>query len=565
MRNQNNRKIYQKKRPKTKSTLQYNLPLHVYTNCKREITRRDQITGLTFFHLTSRERTDAMPKVHRILCILMVLIIGVTLTACENMLYSKTETVTTTDLPWEETPPPLRYPDDETSPPETEAETVNTAQTTEQKPMNVTLEWEPIERRLKNNKISGEIISFDTQGFAMFIPDEFSETQTDDAKSTSANRRLATFENKDKTYSFTITRGRLPYKIDSLDELPTLFDDNDGVTVYNATINGMPFVDIESYEDDILTFITRATNYIEMEPDEDSYFTFTFAPMSNRAYSDLTISILSSIKKIEPKTIPHPTETEPPETSPPVTEAPETEKPETTAPETTPVETNPPAPAKPEPVAMPPVETQKPQETVAPAPPVPTHQHTWVNITQTINHPAEYKTVHHDAEYQTIQHDAEYYLKHHDDIYEPVWIVDVPGWDEWIMTQEGYYDTIIETHYVCNICGTDFGITPPSDDMHFLVELLDGWPSEIIGYHLENVEVPYNYHQPVYTLVQHPEEGHFELVLKEAAWDEWILEKDPWTEQVLVKEAWDEQVLVKEAWTETIITGQRCSGCGATK
>ena len=34
---------------------------------------------------------------------------------------------------------------------------------------------------------------------------------------------------------------------------------------------------------------------------------------------------------------------------------------------------------------------------------------------------------------------------------------------------------------------------------------------------------------------------------------------------ITVSAAWDEQVLVKDAWTETIVTGYKCSGCGATK
>ena len=34
---------------------------------------------------------------------------------------------------------------------------------------------------------------------------------------------------------------------------------------------------------------------------------------------------------------------------------------------------------------------------------------------------------------------------------------------------------------------------------------------------------------------------------------------------VTIQAAYDEQVLVKDAWTETVVTGYKCSGCGATK
>lgn len=37
------------------------------------------------------------------------------------------------------------------------------------------------------------------------------------------------------------------------------------------------------------------------------------------------------------------------------------------------------------------------------------------------------------------------------------------------------------------------------------------------------------------------------------------------TRQETIQAAWDEQVLVKDAWTETVVTGYKCSGCGATK
>ena len=36
-------------------------------------------------------------------------------------------------------------------------------------------------------------------------------------------------------------------------------------------------------------------------------------------------------------------------------------------------------------------------------------------------------------------------------------------------------------------------------------------------------------------------------------------------ETIVIKEAYDEKVLIKDAWDETVVTGYKCSGCGATK
>lgn len=36
-------------------------------------------------------------------------------------------------------------------------------------------------------------------------------------------------------------------------------------------------------------------------------------------------------------------------------------------------------------------------------------------------------------------------------------------------------------------------------------------------------------------------------------------------DKVVIQAAYDEKVLVKDAWSETVVTGHKCSGCGATK
>lgn len=98
----------------------------------------------------------------------------------------------------------------------------------------------------------------------------------------------------------------------------------------------------------------------------------------------------------------------------------------------------------------------------------PSHTHSWVEQTKTVNHAAEYKTVHHDA--------------------------------------------VTESVVVCLDCGAE---NPGRD--HLKQHVIEG--------------------------------GNGGTTVK----------------TVTIQAAYDEKVLVKDAWSETIVTGHKCSGCGATK
>lgn len=141
----------------------------------------------------------------------------------------------------------------------------------------------------------------------------------------------------------------------------------------------------------------------------------------------------------------------------------------------------------------------------------PSHTHNWV---------AQYTTVHHDAQYNTVHHDA-------------------TGHYETQTVSEGYYseEPVYETGYVnkCFVCG--------------LTELDFGNDYEAFMCHVE------------------AEKARYGLV-----WGTWQtgtqqVWHDPVTQQVWVEDspAYDEQVKVSDAYDEQVISGYRCSSCGATK
>ena len=141
----------------------------------------------------------------------------------------------------------------------------------------------------------------------------------------------------------------------------------------------------------------------------------------------------------------------------------------------------------------------------------PSHTHNWV---------AQYTTVHHDAQYNTVHHDA-------------------TGHYETQTVSEGYYseEPVYETGYVnqCSGCGLtqmDFG----NDYDKFMT-------------HIEN------------------EGSRYKMVWKTLQVGTQQVWHDPVTQQVWVEDspAYDEQVKVSDAYDEQVVSGYKCSSCGATK
>ena len=178
----------------------------------------------------------------------------------------------------------------------------------------------------------------------------------------------------------------------------------------------------------------------------------------------------------------------------------------------------------------------------------PAHTHTWVAVTETIHHDAEYTIIHHEAEYKTVHHDAEYKTVHHDAVYEEQKVVveTIPVHKHSIWCK-GCWADLLDGFNGGNKLTTDEERNAFSTfaTEHCLACGSGGWVTC-------NREIGT---EDIYGIKK---------VLVSEAYDEEVLVKEAYDEQVLVKEAWDEQVLVKEAYDETVTTGYACE-CGATK
>ncbi len=233
------------------------------------------------------------------------------------------------------------------------------------------------------------------------------------------------------------------------------------------------------------------------------------------------------------------------ETSSSGTKLPETTKPSQTKPTATkPAATVAPTAAS---TATP---TISPATTTAPSIAAPTtatptttaHTHTWVPVT---------KKVHHDA------------------IYKTVWVQDMAAWDETVVIKEAWDESVLvseawnetvvtkdawdEPVYewvpVCNACGHVFPVGGGStEDIldHMEAGCWSSWHDEQIqvGSVHHDAETTVVHHDAVYNTVHHDSETT--VIHHEAT-------------------GHNEQVVDKAAWDEDVVTGYKCSGCGAAK
>ena len=116
---------------------------------------------------------------------------------------------------------------------------------------------------------------------------------------------------------------------------------------------------------------------------------------------------------------------------------------------------------------------------------------------------------------------------HHDAIYKTVWVQDTAAWDETVVTKEAWDEPQLEWCGICNECGHVFRAGEDINE-HMAAGCWSSW-------HDEWVQVGTVHHDAETTVVHHEATGHNEQVIDQAAWD------------------------------EDVVTGYKCSGCGATK
>ena len=210
-------------------------------------------------------------------------------------------------------------------------------------------------------------------------------------------------------------------------------------------------------------------------------------------------------------------------TVPATTKTPETTK----APETKP-STKPTTPTTSAPTKAP--ETTAPTTTA--------HTHAWVPVTKKVHHDATYKTV---WVQDTAAWDETVVTKDAWD--ESVLVSD--AWDETVVTKEAWDEPQLEWCDICNACGHVFR-AGEDINVHMGAGCWSSWHAEWVqvGTVHHDAETTVVHHEAVYNTVHHDAETT--VVHHEAT-------------------GHNEQVVDQAAWDEDVVTGYKCSGCGATK
>ncbi len=194
------------------------------------------------------------------------------------------------------------------------------------------------------------------------------------------------------------------------------------------------------------------------------------------------------------------------------------------------------------------------------------HEHIWA---------AEYKTIHHDAE--IVHHEAEYATVRHEAVTEYFKVVDSPAYDEQVLLKEAYDEQVVSkeawdeqvpvtenvNRWVCS-CGEEFDSLEEwkAHDKSF-------WDTDEenrhSSYSVNSAVVITGYdtvhHDAVFKTVHHDEE--YTTVHHEEVFHEEEKVTPAYDEQVLLKEAYDE--IVKQPYDEQVISGWKCSICGAER
>lgn len=139
-----------------------------------------------------------------------------------------------------------------------------------------------------------------------------------------------------------------------------------------------------------------------------------------------------------------------------------------------------------------------------------THTHDWEAVTETI---------------------------HHDAVTEQVWTVDRAAWDETVQKAVPVYEEVLICVASCRGCGATFASEDIDTALVNCHDHIVRVHDNACGYGTEQsyTEKRQTGTEYVNKTIHHQEEGHYETVVKQKAWD------------------------------ETVITGYRCTGCGSTK
>ena len=181
-------------------------------------------------------------------------------------------------------------------------------------------------------------------------------------------------------------------------------------------------------------------------------------------------------------------------------------------------------------------ETTKALETTAPT--TTAHTHAWVPVTKKVHHDATYKTV---WVQDTAAWDETVITK---DAWDESVLVS-EAWDETVVTKDAWDEPQLEWCGICNECGHVFRAGEDINE-HMAAGCWSSWHDEWVqvGTVHHDAETTVVHHEAVYNIVHH--EAETTVVHHEAT-------------------GHNEQVIDQAAWDEDVVTGYKCSGCGATK
>lgn len=199
----------------------------------------------------------------------------------------------------------------------------------------------------------------------------------------------------------------------------------------------------------------------------------------------------------------------------------------------------------------------------------PGHVHTWANVTKTVHHKEEGHWEIQQVERlygtktKTVNHPEE---GHWEKVTESRMVHE--AWDEDVVVVDKEAWSEVVGHAICNGCGQELTLNMVGDEN--TSELNQHLLGHVCDHHLAPNGGFVIHHETV----NHPAETHIEVVHHDAEYqditsDVWRIDKPAWTETVEVPDYITENVDVwivdTPAWDETVVTGRRCTGCGATQ
>ena len=163
------------------------------------------------------------------------------------------------------------------------------------------LSWKNVEPTLKEKGVEGDTTTLYRYGFSAFIPSTFSKNQTSsvnlDDNLLDETTLIASYSDKDTKCNYIISYGDFPYEIDDIEDIAHKLNEKH-TGFYDAEINGIKFLDIEYYDKNRITLITKASNFTHTAGLKDFYYFFTITQAEDESLINTVMALMGSIQPI---------------------------------------------------------------------------------------------------------------------------------------------------------------------------------------------------------------------------------------------------------------------------